>query len=117
MSAASAQAQILNALTQQSKVAFAGVVGDIEQHVIPTMAAIAHSLVVIGERLAAGIYTKEIADVELNAQIDAAASVIVRFANKVLKEIEDIINAVLAAVQGVVNTALKTAFPGVPAIL
>src|SRR5437016_10816707 len=40
-------------------------------------------------------YTKDIADVEVEAQIDAAAAVIVRFANRILKEIQDIINAVI----------------------
>lgn len=106
---ANAVTTIFNALAQQSRESFTGIVEDVELHVVPTMSSIAHNLVVIGSRLAAGIYTKEIADVELDAQIDAAASVIVRFANRVLKEIQDIINAVLAAVRSVVNTALNVA--------
>jgi hypothetical protein len=100
---------ILVALTTQAKTSFANVVADVDQHVIPTMAAIAHSLVVIGGRLADGTYTKDIADVEVAAQTDAAASVIVRFANRVLKEVQDIINAVLSAVRTVVNNALGVA--------
>ena len=43
------------------------------------------------------------------AQIDAAAAVIVRFANRILKEIQDIINAVIDAVKLVINAAVKTA--------
>ncbi|HSU06892.1 MAG TPA: hypothetical protein VLI93_15100 [Acetobacteraceae bacterium] len=112
-----AQATILDALAHQSRISFTGVVVDVEQHVVPTMAAIAHSLVVIAGRLADGTYTKDIADVEMGAQIDAAASVIVRFANRILKEVEDIINAVLAAVRQVVNGALKAALPGIPDLL
>jgi hypothetical protein len=100
---------IFTALTSQAKVSFTNVVADFDQHVIPAMASIAHSLVVIGGRLADGTYTKSIADVEVAAQVDAAASVIVRFANQILKEVQDIINAVLSAVRNVVNTALGVA--------
>jgi hypothetical protein len=100
---------ILGALTTQAKTSFADVVTDIDQHVIPAMASIAHSLVVIGGRLADGTYTKDIADVEIAAQVDAAASVIVRFANAVLRQIQDIINAVLDAVSTVINNALGVA--------
>jgi len=105
----SATRKILSALTGQAEISFRGVVQDIEQHVIPTMASIARSLAVTGGRLADGTFTKEIADVEVAASLDAAASVIVRFANRVLKEIQDIINAVLKAVRDVVNTAVGVA--------
>ena len=97
---------ILKALTTQARISFTNVVTDIDQHVVPTMASIAHSLVVIGSRLENRTYTKDIADVEVAAQIDAAASVIVRFANAVLKQIQDIINAVLNAARAVVNAAV-----------
>jgi hypothetical protein len=97
---------ILGALTNQSRISFQNVVADIDQHVAPTMALIAHSLTVIGGRLEDGTYTNDIADVEVQAQLDAAASVIVRFANRVLKEIQDILNAVIDAVRDIVNTAL-----------
>jgi hypothetical protein len=100
---------ILTALTGQARISFKDVVADIDQHVIPTMASIAQNLVVIGGRLASGLYDQRTADVEVAAQIDAAASVIVRFANGVLKQIQDIINAVLGAVRDVVNTALGVA--------
>jgi hypothetical protein len=101
--------QIFSALVQQSRTSFQGVVQDIDQHVIPTMASIARSLAVIGGRLADGTYTRDIADVEVAAQIDAAAAVIVRFANRILKEIQDIINAVIDAVKHVINAAVQTA--------
>jgi hypothetical protein len=100
---------IFNALSHQAAISFKGVTTDIEQHVLPTMAAIARSLVVIGIRLKDGTYDQEIARVEVDAQIDAAAAVLVRFANRVLKEIEDLINAVLDAVRGVVNQAVGVA--------
>jgi threonine dehydrogenase-like Zn-dependent dehydrogenase len=100
--------QIFSALVQQSRTAFLGVVQDLDQHVIPTMASIARSLAVIGGRLADGTYTPEIADVEVAGQIDAAAAVIVRFANRILREIQDIINAVIDAVKQVINTAVRT---------
>ena len=100
---------ILSALTTQAQASFATVVTDINQHVLPTMASIAHSLVVIGGRLADGTYTRDIADVEIAAQVDAAASVIVRFANALLKQVQDIINAVLSAVKDVVNAAVGVA--------
>jgi hypothetical protein len=90
---------ITTAPAAQSRVSFTNVVDDIDQHVIPTMPSIAHSFAVIGGRLADGTYTEDIADVEVAAQIDAAASVIVRFANRILREIQDIINAVLCAVR------------------
>lgn len=105
----SAADQIFSALAQQSRTSFQGVVEDIEQHVVPTMASIARSLAVIGGRLADGTYTPDIADVEVAAQIDAAAAVIVRFANRILKEIQDIINAVIDAVKLVINAAVQTA--------
>jgi hypothetical protein len=105
----SAADQIFSALAQQSRTSFQGVVQDIEQHVIPTIALIARSLAVIGVRRANGTYTPDIADVEVAAQIDAAASVIVRFANRILKEIQDIINAVIDAVKLVINAAVQTA--------
>jgi hypothetical protein len=105
----SAADKILTALVEQSRISFQGVVQDVEQHVIPTMALIARSLAVIGGRLKDGTYTKEIADVEVAAQLDAAASVIVRFANRILKEIQEIINAVIDAVKQVVNAAVKVA--------
>jgi hypothetical protein len=100
---------ILDALTVQARVSFTDVVDDINQHVIPTMAAIAHSLVVIGGRLADGTYTQDIANVEVDAQIDAAASVVVRFAHKILTEVQEILDAVLNAVSIVVNKALGVA--------
>jgi hypothetical protein len=105
----SATRKILAALTGQAELSFRGVVADIEQHVIPTMASIARSLAVTGGRLADGTFTKDIADVEVAALLDAAASVIVRFANRVLKEIQDIINAVIGAVRDVINTAVGVA--------
>jgi hypothetical protein len=100
--------QIFSALAQQSRTSFQGVVQDIDQHVIPTMSLIGQSLAVIGGRLADGTYTEAIAEVEVAAQIDAAAAVIVRFANRILKEIQDIINAVIEAVKQVINTAVQT---------
>ena len=100
--------QILSALVQQSRISFQGAVQDIDQHVIPTMAYIARSLAVIGGRLADGTYTKDIADVEVAAQIEAAAAVIVRFANRILKEIQDLINVVIDAVKDVINAAVQT---------
>ena len=106
---ANAADQIFSALVQQSQTSFQGIVQDIDQHVIPTMASIARSLAVIGGRLADGTYTKDIADVEVAAQIDAAAAVIVRFANRMLKEIQDIINAVIDAVKQVINAAVQAA--------
>lgn len=101
--------KILVALIGQSRISFQGVVDDIDQHVIPTMASIARSLAVIGSRLADRIYTKEIADVAVAAQLDAAAAVIVRFANKVLKEAQDVINAAIDAVREEVNAAVRVA--------
>ncbi len=106
---ASAANRILAALIAQSRVSFQGVVDDFDQHVVPTMASIARSLAVIGGRLADRTYTKEIADVEVAAQLDAAAAVIVRFANKVLKEVQDLINAVVDAVRQAVNAAVGIA--------
>src|SRR5438045_3216165 len=105
---ANAADHIFSALAQQSRTSFQGVVQDIDQHVIPTMSLIARSLAVIGGRLADGTYTKDIADVEVAAQIDAAAAVIVRFANRVLKEIQDIINAVINAAKQAINAAVQT---------
>jgi hypothetical protein len=100
---------ILGALTKQARASFSDAVGDINQHVIPTMATIAHNLVLIGGRLADKTYTKNIADVEVDAQIYAAASVIVGFTNKILMEVQEILNAVLNAVSIVVNRALGVA--------
>ncbi len=97
---------ISDALTKQAKKSFEGVVNDIEQHVLPTMAHLARGLVVIGFRLKDGTYTEEIAAVERDALVDAASAVLVRFANRVLKEVQDILNALLEAVAGVVNKAL-----------
>jgi hypothetical protein len=101
--------QIFSALVQQSRTSFQGVVQDIDQHVIQTLASIARSLAVIGGRRADGTYTRDIADVEVAAQIDAAAAVIVRFANRIMKEIQDIINAVIYAVKHVIKAAVQTA--------
>ena len=61
---------------------------------------------IIGTRLSNDTYTKDIADVEVAGQLEAAASTIIRFANATLKAVQDIINALLAAVAGVVNGAL-----------
>ncbi|MGE0226159.1 MAG: hypothetical protein AB7S57_23025 [Acetobacteraceae bacterium] len=97
---------IFRALVAQSRASFKDIVTDIDQHVIPTMASIARSLVVIGGRFADGTYTKDIADIEIAAQVDAAASVIVRFANALLRRIQDIINAVLTAIRTVVNDSI-----------
>jgi hypothetical protein len=97
---------IFKAVTTQARTSFKGIVADIEQNVVPTMASISHSLVIIGTRLANGTYTKDIADTEVAGQVEAAASVINRFANAVLKAVQDIINALLAAVAGVVNSVL-----------
>ncbi len=105
----SAADKILSALIKQSRTSFEGVVQDIDQHVIPTMSLIARSLAVIGGRLADGTYTKAIADVEVAAQTDAAAAVIVRFANRVLKDIQDIVNAVIDAVKQTINMAVGVA--------
>jgi hypothetical protein len=106
---ATALQDILDALTAQARVSFADVVADVDQHVAPTMALIAHNLVVIGSRLADRTYDEDIANAELTAQVNAAASVIVRFANQILRQIEIIINATLNAVRTVVNRALGVA--------
>ena len=97
---------INDALSKQAKKSFEEVVTDIEQHVLPTMASLAAGFVVIGDRLREGIYTDGIAQEEKEALIDAACAVIVRFANRILKEIQDILNALLDAVAQVVNGAL-----------
>ncbi len=97
---------IFKALTAQARTSFDGIVADFEQNVVPTMASISHSLVIIGTRLSNGTYTKDIADVEVTGQVEAAASVIIRFADAALKAVQDMINALLAAVAGVVNGAL-----------
>lgn len=97
---------IFKAVTAQARTSFKGIVSDIEQNVVPTMASISHSLIIIGTRLTNGTYTKDIADVEVAGQLEAAASMIIRFANATLKAVQDIINALLAAVAGVVNGAL-----------
>ncbi|HEX3346776.1 MAG TPA: hypothetical protein VHS58_01585 [Acetobacteraceae bacterium] len=104
--AASAANTIFDALSTQARVSFAGVVGDVERDVIPTMAMLAQNLVVIGARRADGTYSAQDAADELEAQVDAAASVIVRFANEVLAQIQALLNALLAAVKSVVNAAL-----------
>jgi hypothetical protein len=97
---------VFKAVTAQARTSFQGIVADIEQNVVPTMASISHSLLIIGTRLANGTYTKDIADAEVAGQGEAAASVIIRFANATLKAVQDIMNALLAAVAGVVNGAL-----------
>lgn len=97
---------VFKAVTAQARTSFKGVVVDVEQNVVPSMAAISHSLIIIGMRLSNDTYTKDIADVEVAGQIEAAASVIIRFANAVFKAVQDIINGLLAAVAGVVNGAL-----------
>lgn len=104
--ASGAAQTIFDALAAQARRSFAGVVGDVEKDVIPTMAMLAQNLVVIGGRLASGEYTKQDAQDELDAQVDAAASVIVRFANEVLAQIQALLNALLAAVAEAVNHAL-----------
>jgi formiminotetrahydrofolate cyclodeaminase len=109
MSADTAFKAIYDALSKQAAISFDGVVSDVEQHVLPTMAAIARGLVVIGTRLKEGIYDEEIARVEIDAQIDAMAAVLVRFANRILKEVQDIINAVLDAARVAINGALGVA--------
>ena len=101
--------EIFSALSNESRLAFQGVVQDIDQHVLPTMALIARSLAVIGSRLADGTFTKDIAEVEVDAQLDAAAAVIVRFANQLLKAVQDLLNAVVTAVREVVNAAVGVA--------
>jgi hypothetical protein len=100
---------VLSALTRQATNSFEGVVADIEQHVLPAMSWIAKGLVVIAARLKSGIYTDQIASAEVDGLVDAAASVLVRFANRVLQEVQDTINAVLAACRAAINAALGVA--------
>jgi hypothetical protein len=100
---------VLSALTRQARSSFEGVVADIDQHVLPAMSWIAKGLVVIAARLKSGIYTDEIARAEVDGLVDAAASILVRFANRILKEVQDIINAVLEATRATINTALGVA--------
>jgi hypothetical protein len=101
-----AGAEIFKALSSASQTAFAGIVDDIEKHVLPTMAMIAQSLVTIGSQLASGDIDKEVADIEVEMQVRAAAAVIVGFANTTLLNVQNIINAVLDAVKDTVNTVL-----------
>ena len=103
---------IYKALVAQARISFHDVVEDVEQHVVPSMASLAQNLVTIGSRQQDGTYTAVRAQIELDAQADATASVIVRFANDVLKAIQDLVNAVLAAVATVVNKALGVALLG-----
>ncbi len=100
---------IYDALAKQAGTSFKDIVADFERHVLPTMASIAAGLVVIGARLKEGVYTDEIAGAEVDALVDAAASVLVRYANRILKEVQDIINAVLEAVRAAINGALGVA--------
>ncbi len=101
-----AAAEIFKALSDQSRASFSTVVSDIDTHVLPTMAMIAQNLATIGLQLADNKIDKEMADIEVKMQIDAAASVLVGFANTTLKGIQDILNVVLDAVKGAVNTAV-----------
>jgi len=105
----SAAKTIFDELSTRARSSFGNVVSDIEKDVIPTMAMLSQNLVVIGGRLATGDYTQQDADDEIAAQVDAAASVIVRFANEVLAQIQGILNAILSAAAEVVNGALGVA--------
>lgn len=104
-----AATDIFNALANQSRTSFAAVVSDIDKHVLPTMAMIAQNLATIGTQLAADRISKTTADLEIQMQKNAAAAVLVGFANTTLKNIEDILNAVLSAVRTAVNTAVGVA--------
>jgi hypothetical protein len=97
---------IFDALSGQAHISFANIVKDVEKDVIPTLAMLAQNLVVIGQRRAKGDYDdQDVAD-ELEATVNAAASVIVRFASDVLAEIQALLNALLDAVKTIVNAAL-----------
>ena len=100
---------VFAALSAQARISFSTAVSDFEQHVVPSMAALAQSLVVIGQRRASGVYDDDLATNGLDAQKSALAAVIARFANDVLAVIDNIINAVLKAFAGIVNTAVGVA--------
>lgn len=106
---AAAAKTILDALSTQAKASFSGVIGDIDKDVIPTMAMLAQNLAIVGARLESGEYQQQDAADEIAAQVDAAASVLVRFTNEVLSEIQALLNALLNAVSGVVNKAVGVA--------
>jgi len=105
----STEKMIFDELSTRARSSFGNVVSDIDKDVSPTMAMLSQNLVVIGRRLATGDYTKQDADDEIEAQVYAAASVIVRFANEVLTQIQAMLNAILSAAAAVVNRAVGVA--------
>ena len=91
-------------LTDQARLSFGGMVGDVDKHVLPSMASLAQNLVTIAATKATTPgYTDAMAQADFQAQVDAAASVLIRFANNTLKAVQDKLNALLAAVAGAIN--------------
>ncbi|HTW29393.1 MAG TPA: hypothetical protein VME92_19870 [Acetobacteraceae bacterium] len=99
----SVAADILKVLEPQARSSFAGLVRDVETHVLPSMAMIAQSLATVGAQRVAGTISEELASLEIDGLRDAAASVIVGFANTTLQQVQAVLNAVLAAVAASVN--------------
>lgn len=82
-----------------------GVWGQMETYAIPELKKIAVQIVAIGEHITD--YTEEGAKALLKMQVTASVGVIVAMTSLVLLDVEKAINAILAAVRGFVNDAIK----------
>jgi hypothetical protein len=95
---------LFKVLSDQARIGLSGMVGDVNKQVLPSMASLAQNLVTIADLKATDPdYTVEMAKQDFQAQVDAAVSVLVRFANATLLAVQEALNAVLAAISAAID--------------
>jgi hypothetical protein len=105
--------QLFKVLSDQAKVSFKGVAVEFDKGVLPAMASLAQNLVTIQELKATNnAYTNEMALADFQEQLDAAASVLIRFANATLLAVQNVLNALISAVATILNKLVG--FPLIP---
>jgi hypothetical protein len=97
---------LLSTMVGAAEGAFAGSWNHIKTYTVPELEKIASTIVSIEANVAAGLYTRNVANLILRMQLRATQSVIVATTGLILLQVEDAINKILAAVSDVVNTAL-----------
>jgi hypothetical protein len=105
--------QLFKVLSDQAKISFKGIVVEFDKGVLPAMASLAQNLVTIQElKSTNNAYTDEMARADFQEQLDAVATVLIRFANATLLAVQNVLNALISAAGSVLNKLVG--FPLIP---
>lgn len=97
---------LVETMVSAAEGAFTGSWNEVKSYTVPELEKIASTIVSIEANVAAGRYTQDTANLILRMQVRSTEAIIVATTGLVLLQVENAINAILAAIADVVNKAV-----------